>query len=639
LSKGPNRLHREGKTYVLRHNWCGLIPPKGGRVTAYAFSRLKDSLGNEQQQKTNIFSADGTDAGLNQNASINGQDQRQPKTSIEGTLDGRTSGSQQAEGVKDTGSQQQGLRQTIQRNVGKTQNPNLLNRAQDSLNAADKAVQDEADSYVAAAKTKNYGVKDADIDSYVAGKQPGTEITDLLTRQAADKAEGFNSKQDLKFNDVDQLQSDEGIGQALRNEGGNSYTAGMGAFDLAALKRTPGFDQLRASLGQQRTALQAKESGYEKSKTAEAQGAFDANMKSAQEAARAGLDARATGITGASDAAAQAANDSRKAGRADFLKGQTKSALAEQIASLDPSKRLSPYISDTGTGINASDYYTDKDVTGADMLDQSGADQLNRIMTALGKGPESNRTAGAGAYDPVSGFNKKGFQDAIYEKATGQRAARDTDLDSQITNILGRKTAEKNSEQTAVDDSLKSEFSDVFGQVNVDPNAYFHNDYDTQANIDQLNPLYQELGQKNTSTSSGFGAFDADAYRNYLRDALSGRRTTVAVAEQKKVDDKKAADDAVVADLQRQVDEAAERDGNGKAEERRLAATALHAPQAGQIAISSNMTPFREDQKLQPEEVARIQEQNAALGPINQNMYPMIMQALMAGQLGLSVDY
>ncbi len=547
---------------------------------AYAFSRLKDSLGNDtgQTQKTNIFSADGTDSGMTPAVGMQ-QQQQQPKTSTEGEISsgGGGGGAPTGETIKtDMGADAQGTRQSLQKAAGKTQNPALLGRTQNSLTSADQALQNEANSYVDTAKQKSYAVKDEDIDKYVAGDQPGTAITDLLSKTAADKAEGFKTKQNLDFYDVDQLQSDPGIKQALRNEGGNEYSAGMGAYDLAALKRTPGFDQIRASLAAQKSALQNKEKDYETSKTTEAQSAYDANLKAAQEAAKTGLGSRAEGIKASTAAAAAKANADRKAGLGDFLKGQAQTAAADEaagIAGVNPSSHLAPYL--TSDGIDASKYYTDHDVSDADMMDANKAAQFNRIMMALGRGPESNAVAGKGLRDQASDFDKGGFQKAVNDAASGKWKARESDLRKQIDrtqetiNARRDPLREQMNEIAAVNSELSPQYQDVWGgeadagdmeQFQTGVGRDWHN-YVNQGDVDALNPIYQELGEVNPYAAGSLGAkgsFDQDAYKDAMIRAMTDKRQSLA--------DQKAAEKAAAAakDQHQTMNDIGAEDKNGR---------------------------------------------------------------------------
>lgn len=512
---------------------------------AYAFSAIKNALGQDTgQQKTNIFSSDGTDAGMAPAAGMQGGQQQQgvAKTNTEADLSGTgSSGAAPTTTVKnDTAGQQQGANQASLHSAGKTQNPALLNRAQSSLSSADTALQNESNAYVQKAKDKSYALNEGDINNYVTGLR-STEAGDALLNHGKDQAEAFKSAQNFDLNDVNQLQTDAGVKNALRNEGGNDYTAGMGAFDLAALHRTPGFDQLRASLGDKKKALVKKADDYSTSKTAEAQAALDSNLARDQGLFRTGLASRGADLTAGDEARAAAANAASQAGQAGTVKTAADAARAKVLAETDPSKRLAPYLGGDD-GIDASQFYKGATSTGADMINADEASQFNRINAALGRSdPNSLVAAGGGARSGT--FNATGYGNALYDAATGKRQARDTDLQSQIAAITGGFASRVNPDQERVAEmdpinaELQSQYGDVWGQDGIDSRNYMTGsadplNYVNQGDLDQLNPLYKELGQDNPYAvgNVGKGSFDADAYKSALTQALAGKRSSAAQA-------------------------------------------------------------------------------------------------------------
>lgn len=506
---------------------------------AYAFKAIRDALGQDQQQKTNIFSPTGTDQGTEDAAQMGGAMQPKTSTEGEGLMGGGTGQGESGDKTGASVAQQSSSRQALEKSAGKTQTPALIAKTQQGLSDADKAVQGEADSYVQNAKNTNYGVNDDQITRYVNGNEEGAPgaVAALRGRAAADRADPFRIKQDLSFNDVDQIQSDPGLEQVLRREGGQAYTAGMGAFDLAALKRSPGFDQIRGSLKQQKEDLLKRTGSLSADKTAEAQAALDANLKTAKEGLSSGLGQRQKDLMAAQDEEAKAANAAALAGRGQYSADRAKTLRQDFADQTGDQARLDEYL--LNSGIDPSQFYSGTDATGADMIDQGEAGQFNRIMSALGK----TDTYAAGRGGPKQGFDDQGYYNAVYGDATGRRDQRDrsinSDVNKWIADIKSRNNpdTERASEAKAIQDSLGNTFSDVYGDVSptIDPNQ-FNRDVDwqsliTQDDLAKVNPLLQELGDQNTygqfqpgQGAGPVGSFDDAAYAKALAEALAGKR-------------------------------------------------------------------------------------------------------------------
>lgn len=508
---------------------------------AYAFQQIKNSLdANDQDQKANIFAP--TAPGQNQDAAQVTQGAAPTKTSTEGG--DQLGGAGPAQNPGDPAQAVQSSKTALQRNVGKTQNPQLLNTVQKQVTDTGDALQKEADSYVQNAKNTSYNVKDEDIDKYVAGDQAGGAAVNGLLGRNAVVADPYASKTDLSLGDVDKLQSDAGMQQVLRHEGGSQYTAGMGAFDLAALRRTEGFDQIRKSLADQKKALQDKEAGYETTLPGQAQTALDANLAAAKAGLTSGLNTRADALTEAEKKKAADANAAQAAAKDKWIADQAAAKRKTIADSVAPGARLGDYINDPNL-VDASKFYTSKDADWKDMISGDDASQFNRIMAALGRNdPASLYTAGSGG--PTQGLDP-GYEAAIMKAASGRRQSDDVDLNhqinSQIGDIAGRvNPAQEQAQEVAeVQAALKGQYGDVFGQAGVDPNQFGGHQVDwhdllTDADVAKLSPLAAQLGAENTfgdftaGKGAGMGSFDKDSYQQALASALQAKRQEIADA-------------------------------------------------------------------------------------------------------------
>lgn len=498
---------------------------------------------DQDQQKANIFSPTGTDQGMQQAAGMNQQGAPQ-KTSTEGELGstgdaGNGQPATQPAAPADQQGSQDAARQALQRNAGKTQNPDLFNKAQAEIGTADKGLQDEANSYTAAAKGTNYGVSDADLDSFVKGDQGAAEKVTKLNSTGAVAADPFHTKQDLSLYDVDQLQSDAGLVNAYRNQGGADYSAGMGAFDLASARRTPGFDALRASLAQQKSDLQKRADEYGTSKTAEAQAAMDANLGTAKTGLKTGLEKRSADMLALDKAAADKANLTAHQGDKNFITAKSTAAREALAAGADPGARLNTQL--LTSGIDPAKFYAMKDAVAKDMVSPEQAAQFNRIMSALGKSdPDSVYTAGSGA--PSQTFDEKAYRDAVYKDAVKRRGVADAGLQKQIDDLTSGyqkqydPAAEKAAEMAAVQNDLRGQYGDIFDQVDSNGDAYGTGanwqDMLSAADVAKLSPLYKQLGAASSMPqvgrfAGGAGAFDADAYRAALSQSLAAKQQSI----------------------------------------------------------------------------------------------------------------
>lgn len=408
---------------------------------ASIFPRLTDAMQNEESQgKQSIFGDQGGGA-PEQGAPVNTQ---AVKTSTVGEIDGAQgqgvgSGSQ---GVQQTKAEQQALGKA----VGKTQNPALLQKTQGKIAEADQKLQDEANAYVQKAQNTNYGVDTAAIEKGLSGDDAAYgQVTGTLGKKLPDAGPAFKTTADLNQSDVDEFQTDKGIENMFRREGGAEYTAGMGKFDVAALRRTPGFENIRNSLTQSRSALQQKADEYSKSKSAEADKIQAENLKRAQGDITGYLTAQDQALRQQNIAEAQAAT---AAARAKAGPDQSQiDAVKGRLNITDP--RLMQAYDEVGN-VDAAPYWqAAPETTWEDMVDDSESQRFSRLLGAMGKGG-TLPAAGKGAKSGT--FNEQAYQDAVMQAVNAKRAA--MDYQAQLAKTPGQEYGYGGTSNIGIDEIL-----------------------------------------------------------------------------------------------------------------------------------------------------------------------------------------
>ncbi len=388
---------------------------------ASVFPGLMSSMGideDEAQNKQNIFGETEDPQALATQSSGNGQPAGGAinKTSTEGEIaNGAPSAGQGVGGGAPVGTNTAGDRAAIKASAGKVKNPNLLDRAQSNLTAQDQKLQNEADAYVTKAKATNYDIGNDEIERGLGGDDAAlTKVKSTLNRTAT-PYEGFKTTADTNLADVDRFQSEAGIKDILRREGGDDYTAGMGALDYSGLQKTPGFNLLARSLADSRSALRQKADTYKTSKSTEAQSAVDANIESSKQKARDYLTSQDAALRAANEQEALAANQGRDA-RGTAAKDQWRNQSVESLKASNPD--LAAYFD--GGSDNIDNYFTkEADYNWRDMVDEGESARFERLLGSMGAADSVGR--GRGIQGP--GFDFNGYQENILGGAKDRQSA------------------------------------------------------------------------------------------------------------------------------------------------------------------------------------------------------------------------
>lgn len=298
--------------------------------------------------------------------------------------------------------QQQAEQQALGASVGKVKNPGLIEKSKSKIATADQTLQDEANKYVSDAGAVNYGVGNDEIEKGLGGDTAAMgKVRGTLTKAMPDARPVFQTTADLNQGDVDQLQTDAGTKSVLKREGGDEYTGGMAGFDLAALRRTPGFDQLRSSLNESRNALRSKADTLNKSTGVDAAKIQAEHLKSSQDQISKYLNDQDAQLRAANAAEAAAATAKARA-----VTGPDKSRLDQLLASYrggqDPA--LLEAMDKMGmTGVDASKFWQAAPETSwEDMVDATEAGRFGKLQEAMGRGGpivQAGRGARGGSFD------------------------------------------------------------------------------------------------------------------------------------------------------------------------------------------------------------------------------------------------
>jgi hypothetical protein len=521
---------------------------------AYVFRRVQDALGNEREQKTDIFAAtpgaEPTAGGEQVPGGV--------KTSTEGELGaggmaatGGTGGEGAPTDVKTVD------KALIQKNLGKTRAPRFAQEAQGTLTSADQQLQDEANKYVAGYQAKDYSVGADVLDKAIGGDADAMSTTTGRLGQAAERVDQFAPKTKYDYSDqIGEFKTDEGLKNIMRRESGPQYNAGEAAFDVMLLNRNADFQNIRSQLANQQSELLKRAgemSGASGSKTKDAQAAVEANLGKAQTGIRDYLGTREKDMIAAQEQERAAENaalaELRKAGGGSYLSEQAAAELKklqDEYAGADQSGAAG-YLGKSGA--NAADYYS---VRGdydnyRDFIDANEASRFGNIYSLLGRSDDDsvkNAMAGGGT-TARHGFDAATFRDAVVRGAERSNADADSaaqaELDRILGDVRGRYAGDQDnylrSKARELDALVRGEYGDDYDH-NVDAYQFKREQGGDLAGLSaadaaRLNEMSRELGQGDAySEGGGFGSsFDSDSYLNALRTAATNKRQSRVAAE------------------------------------------------------------------------------------------------------------
>jgi hypothetical protein len=406
---------------------------------AYAFNRSKRQ---EQPQKADIFAAEGQQRG----AVVSAQGGKSPENlrakQLPGTVPVTTdTAAPLAAGeskAPDVSPQQSAVKAVRAASEQPGQFPGIFGSIQGQIATANQGLQNEANAYVSGSTPANMPSREQ-IEAAIAGGDSRQSVLDALAGPQARAYTGPDFKTDTAIEDVGRVQSDTGLRELLAREQGPSYTGGMAAFDVAAMKKQKGFqDALRAAKGGQQALAEATTSLGEKA-IAERKATETSAAEAAQKQTRDYLEAELARIDAQNQKEAEKANSLLSMVKQNPNNSAIRKMFREQVAKvqadvLAANPELAAYAKNIVFDLPQS-YYT---LGTADPASYMSADDVGRwqgISSLLGLGG-TVPTAGAGgswkdliSWDTdaikaaISGQLGKKAQDAAAAKAQADAEA------------------------------------------------------------------------------------------------------------------------------------------------------------------------------------------------------------------------
>lgn len=311
-----------------------------------------------------------------------------------------------------------------------------LQKAQESVQAGQQQLQDEANKYAQAgqAQAQKLGASRETIEKAAGGEEGAyKEIAERL-RSTTPQAEAFGG-----IGAGPNVQNIRNLEQAYKGPG---YTAGQRRFDAALLRRSPEFRKLQAQILGQQSALQKEAAEKQTSLTEAQQAALEAAQTGGVADIRSQLGGMATGITDKAKAA-EAAEELKRAGMDPSTIGKEEYAKLKQQLMEDLTKRATPgslqarslqYLEGLDPGDLGQYVNINKDVDYRDYLDQQEAEKYNRIQGLLGNQGELLQ-AGGGPGEAYS-FNRGAAYQDILDQLTAKRGAADIVSQKEIDDIM-----------------------------------------------------------------------------------------------------------------------------------------------------------------------------------------------------------
>lgn len=440
----------------------------------------------------------------------------------------------------------------MQANIGKTQSPKALEGVQNSLTMANQKLQDEANQYTSSQQAKQqYAVGNDDLEKAIGSQDPNSaerkKASELLNRQTINQVDMWKPQTDYEVEDSRLLNNDAGLQELASRGMGPRYTAGEAAFDVRALRKTPGFTNLIRQLQGQQQDLR---SSAEKDRAKEIEDYGKQNLTTAQTGARNYLTQQESAIDAQNDAEAKSYNEQIAALKASGIGKDKIDALEEQarqaaLARLDP--RYARVAG--GLGVDIDPYLSYSADQGRDQfVDDSEARRFNSIMGLLGQGGPAK--AAALPVGPQYSVNQDGLNNAMIQRIQMAREAEDNAQRAKLNEIMGGLHSAKDQrlkerDANAFNQALDTAYStlqdgdsqrygispqEIMNQINLrdyyNPGGGDWNDLDfaDQGTAAEINAINADLGG---GTAYGAGRnftegvnFKQDAYRDAIMNVL-----------------------------------------------------------------------------------------------------------------------
>lgn len=408
-------------------------------------------------QKQSIFGADG--APLQQN--LTGQEQAPGQQSIKKGGSQVIGGAGSGQGVQGVAAVQAPRGASEQRQKAfeiaaeRVPIPAGLKSLEAGLAQKEGALDTGEDQYLQTYKQTDFGLDPSTIEQATLGQQASFDkLSGLLTQETPGYLPETFEAGRTDTPGIQDIQTEGGLAEYLKRQGGSQYSAGEGDYDVARLTANPQFQAARLNLGRREDVLTDRAAELERTLPGQAEDILLENLQKAQGGARGGLsglqqDLRGTLQGRKEDLLAQLAE--LRAQTPELAEEQAILAREELAKRIPDERGLDDYILGNELGIDPSKYFN-VGIGGpirAQSLDPSSfanaldAAQWNRIQGLLGTGGTAMEAGGE--FGDLTRFHAQPYQQAL------ERAAREayeaantepTDFTEQI-----KKAAKKNQER------------------------------------------------------------------------------------------------------------------------------------------------------------------------------------------------
>jgi hypothetical protein len=517
---------------------------------AYAYKAV-DELLNPSDQKQNIFASD---SGASQQAGSSQGQQGDVKTSTEGELGGSGGGNAPAAQTQaPVADESKSARAAVAANAGKVAQPKAFTEVQGLLQQRQTDLQKQADDYVTKGRqSQQYALGNNDYEEAIKGNaQKADSLRGLLGRQNINQVDDFKAG-DIEVKDANLLNNEAGLKQLVGRGQDAGYSQGMAAFDVRALRRTPGFDNIVSMIQGQQQDLNKKAADYESNKRKEVEDYGTQQLTSAKEAAKKYLSSQSSSIDLANEAEAKAANarlqEYRKKGVSDAEKKlieETRAQVAASYQQTDP--RYARFVAEAAA--DPRKYLSVRNDYGRDdFVDAAEAQRFNSIMGLLGQSDVRGQARKVG--DEYT-YDKAALEKDLYSSTSSLRAKADKEQKAALNALI--KDAQKRADaddsrrkglnltsiagdeseavRAGLDKNLMSHYSDSL----LDPSKFITRDSKdlkagdvySKAEADRLNAIYKDLGLADRVQAGKYGkagsgyTFDKKAYEKALIGILS----------------------------------------------------------------------------------------------------------------------
>jgi len=522
---------------------------------AYAFSKIDEAVGAEPE-KQDIFGGGMQEESGGQGAPLP-MGSEMVKTTTEGEIGTTHIGAPESvKHTKDPGSSAKAM--ALQANVGKTAAPEGLSDLRGRIDRNQALLQNRANEYTQQYQqqaSQKYDVTRPTLERAVSqGGEDFQRIQGIMGRGMADMPDQFTGAEGLGVKGVDDLSTSAGLMRLASQGKGPRYTKGMSAFDVMLMQRDPTFLDTVSDIRIDERALERERGSLPGQLEAQAQQYGQERFEAGREKARDFLTERESQLKAQNQAEADAYNDMLRNLDVGTLGGEESERIRKQVEgdlTQEYGSRIAPQLEQAQA--NIADYLTvdQPDYGYRQFVDQTEADQFNRIMGMLGEGGQAY--GAAGALRPQYSVDEGGYYENIAGQARDLRAQRDIDQRSLMDQILGgaqtradiedARVAELRGsyeprlaqigEQVLQENPFLREFYDPamasqYQDITVDPlyardlGAY---DVLTPEEAQSLNEISADLGLTQAygagGAEMGGGFLDEANYRQYLLDRLN----------------------------------------------------------------------------------------------------------------------